>query len=148
MRDWDAKSDRFETMVEWALGHPYEDFNAFLLTRTGWAKNEEILSEVKYRPAMDAFLFLVRRSSDASLELVKHPNGFAWLESHPDAVAPNATRVAEKPASPAHKTGANAVASPNAVSPAVAPPAPPAATDEPTPNRRARATSPPPKRSR
>ena len=146
VRDWDTKGDRFETMVEWAIGHSYEDFNAFLLTRTGWAKNEEILSEVKYRPAMDAFLFLVRRSSDASLELVKHPNGFAWLESHPDAGAPsNDTRVADAPAPPAHKAGATTVAPAN---PASAPTAPPAGTDEPTPNRRARAASPPPKRSR
>jgi hypothetical protein len=90
MREWDAKGERFETMVEWAVGHPYEDFNAFLLTRTGWARSEEILSEQQYRPAMDAFLLLVRRSSEASLELVKHPNGFAWLDA---TAAPTSANV-------------------------------------------------------
>jgi hypothetical protein len=94
MREWDAKGDRFETMVEWAVGHPYEDFNAFLLPRTGWARSEAILSEQQYRPAMDAFLLLVRRSSEASLELVKHPNGFAWLDAKAPPTNPNVSVAA------------------------------------------------------
>jgi hypothetical protein len=75
---WEARdSEKPRVMIQWVVGHPYEDLGIFLINRPGWDDFSDL--RARYPEAIDSLIEWARHSSRAAEELVTRSTGFASL---------------------------------------------------------------------
>jgi hypothetical protein len=80
---WEGKdTEKSRVLIQWAIGHPYEELGTFLINRPGWDEFSDI--RARYPEAIDSLIEWARHSNRAAEELVTRSSGFSSLVARGD----------------------------------------------------------------